>query len=64
MTALTLALLNTTEVLGHSPFLAGSVAVALFVCVGVTPRQDKVLRGMNRQTRADVGLNPYAPSWL
>ena len=50
MTALTLALLNATEV--NSPVLAG------------TSREEKVLRVMNSHTRADIGLSPYAPSWL
>ena len=64
MTALTMALLSTTQALVNSPFLAGSVAVALVLCLTVTPREEKVLRQMNDRTRADIGLNPYAPSWL
>ncbi len=64
MTALTLALLNTTEILVNSPILAGSVAAALVLCVTVTSREEKVLREMNGRTRADIGLSPYAPSWL
>ncbi len=64
MTALTLALLNTTEVLVNSPILAASVAVTLVLCVTVTSREEKVLREMNSHTRADIGLSPYAPSWL
>ena len=64
MTALTLALLNTTEILVNSPILAGSVAAALVLCVTVTSREEKVLREMNGHTRADIGLSPYAPTWL
>jgi hypothetical protein len=64
MTALTLALLNTTEVLVNFPVLSGSVVVALVLCVTVTSREEKVLQGMNSYTRADIGLSPYEPSWL
>jgi hypothetical protein len=64
MTALTLALLNTTETLANSPILSGSVAVAIVLCITFTSREEKVLRGMNNQTRADIGLSPYVPSWL
>lgn len=64
MTALTLALLNTTEVLVNSPLLAGTVAAALVLCITITPREERVLRQMDRHTRADIGLSPYAPSWL
>jgi hypothetical protein len=64
MTALTLTLLNTTEALGNSPILAGSVVVALVLCVTVTSREEKVLKVMDSHTRADIGLSPYAPSWL
>lgn len=64
MTALTLALLNSTEALVNSPLLAGTVAVALVLCLTITPREERVLRQMDRHTQADIGLPPYAPSWL
>ena len=64
MTALTLALLNTTEALLNFPVLSGSVVVALVLCVTVTSREENVLQGMNSHTRADIGLSPHAPSWL
>jgi hypothetical protein len=64
MTALTLALLNTTEALMSFPILSGSVVVTLILCVTVTSREEKALQEMNSHTRADIGLSPYAPSWL
>lgn len=66
MTTLTLAMtmLTTTQALVSSPVLAGSVMVAFVLCLTMTSREEKVLREMNTRTQADIGLSPYAPSWL
>ncbi len=66
MTTLTFAmtLLTTTQTFVGSPLLAGSVAVALVMGLTVTAREQRVVPEMDNRTRADIGLSPFAPSWL